>query len=106
MALKPAPLPLTIPFQPAVVWLRLPGPFSGTVTSLPKRRPAQAARLTLRARFNGPLTVVVEQRRVARWEQTFAHTGQDFSTLVKVPQAADVRLVVEGTAEGVVDLVT
>lgn len=105
MAQKPGPILLTTAFQPASVWMRLPGPFTGTVMSLPRRRTAQDARLTLRARFDAPLTVAVEQRRVARWQRTFVHTGQDFSALVKVPQAADVRLVVAGAGEGVVELV-
>ena len=105
MAQKPGPLPLSPAPQPIAAWLRLAGPFTGTVASLPKRRGVQKAHLTLRARFDAPLTVAVEQRRVARWQQTVTHTGQDFSLLVKIPHAADVRLVVAGTGEGAVELV-
>lgn len=104
---KTPPLPITVPFAPASVWLRLRGPFSGVTGSQPQRRAADSAVLTLRARFDVPLLVIVERRRVAHWHEITRHTGQDFSFRVKTPGSGqDLRVLVAGDGEGVVELVS
>lgn len=88
-----------------VPWLALSGTFSETVESSTKYRAVGLRPLTLRCRFSDPVRVRVQRRPLSVWHDCFDHTGMEFSSLVKVPGGGDMKIVVEGDAEGNAELV-
>lgn len=100
MPIKAGPSLLPLPY--AWPFLRLSGPFTGYAESPMKRCLTHA--LTFRLRADAELTVQVQHRTTGAWE-TMTFQGRDIQQLLKI-RGHMVRLIVTGTASGVVDLVS
>lgn len=92
-----------LPFPPASTFLSLSGLFLGHVES--SIRTCQSTKkMILRFRCDADVTVTIQRRAVARWGETI-YTGSDIQHLFAVAVGEDLRLVVDGVAEGRVELV-
>ena len=90
------------PLPAARQFLRLSGLFAGQQQSAIRRW--HSGRLTLRLRFDAAVTVSVQRRKISRWTET-EFIGQDAQSLLPEGNGEDVRLVVNGFANGFAELV-
>jgi hypothetical protein len=104
--LKKPVVPWQTPLPPAVRWLSVPGPFSGTQVSHPKRA-LPGRPLLLRCRCAAPVTVTVQYRRLGQWVAGEQALAAEWATTVAPLVPSDLRLRVDadGTVEGVIELV-
>lgn len=91
------------PFPPATVFVRLTGPFlDHTVSAIRTRQSTK--KIMLRFRFDVNVVVTVQRRLLSHWMNT-VYTGRDMQHLFSVAIGEEVRLIVDGTATGVAELV-
>lgn len=103
VATSPKLAAAAVPFPTASVFVSLSGLFLGHAEST-IRTCQRAGKMTLRFRCDADVTVTIQRRAVARWVDT-VYTGRDTQHLFAVAEGEDLRLVVDGVTEGVVELV-
>ncbi len=98
--MKSRPSTRAFPYSRTI--LRTIGPFNGTVQT-PIRRVIDTV-CTLRIRCDAPVSVELWRRPRSVWSVVY-YDGQDIQHMMGLIASEDMKLVVSGTANGVVELV-